>query len=128
MWKKRFFCSVFIFTQYILTEEHGRSERTHEAMRRERRRERRTDEPEAGLHSLSGRCPLDSGKCGFPSDDPSSPSVDECYRALMDLVDMNLSALNGEDHSGFDESIRTNLNGKTLYITVRTCCLMTTNL
>ncbi len=93
------------------------------------RRERRTDlEPEAGLHSLSERCPLDSDKCGSPSDNPISLSVDECYRALMDLVDMNLSALNGEDHSGFDESIRTNLNGKTLYITVRTCCLMTTNL
>ncbi len=92
------------------------------------RRERRPDlEPEAGLHSLSERRPLDSDKRGFPSDDPISPSVDECYRALMDLVDMNLSALNGKDPSGFDKSIRTNLNGKP-YITVRTCCLMTSHL
>uniref|UniRef100_A0A671L8W3 Cytosolic phospholipase A2 zeta-like n=1 Tax=Sinocyclocheilus anshuiensis TaxID=1608454 RepID=A0A671L8W3_9TELE len=55
-------------------------------------------------------CPPDSDKRGFPSDDPIPPSVDECYRALMDVVDMNISALNGEDTSGFDESIRTNLN------------------
>uniref|UniRef100_A0A673GQA2 Cytosolic phospholipase A2 delta-like n=1 Tax=Sinocyclocheilus rhinocerous TaxID=307959 RepID=A0A673GQA2_9TELE len=55
-------------------------------------------------------CPPDSDKRGFPSDDPIPPSLDECYRALMDVVDMNISALNGEDTSGFDKSIRTNLN------------------
>ncbi|XP_026099142.1 cytosolic phospholipase A2 gamma-like [Carassius auratus] len=43
-------------------------------------------------------------------DDPISLSVDECHRALMDLVNMNLSVLKGEDPSGFDKSIRTNLN------------------
>uniref|UniRef100_A0A8C1Q381 PLA2c domain-containing protein n=1 Tax=Cyprinus carpio TaxID=7962 RepID=A0A8C1Q381_CYPCA len=48
----------------------------------------------------------------FPSDKPISPSVDECHRALMDLVNMNLSVLNGKDPSGFEKSIRTNLNGK----------------
>uniref|UniRef100_A0A8C1WJI4 PLA2c domain-containing protein n=1 Tax=Cyprinus carpio TaxID=7962 RepID=A0A8C1WJI4_CYPCA len=45
----------------------------------------------------------------FPSDDPVSPPVDQCYRVLMDLVDRNLSVLNGEDPSALDESIRTKL-------------------
>lgn len=56
---------------------------------------------------------------GFPSDDPVSPPVDQCYRVLMDLVDRNLSVLNGEDPSALDESIRRNLKGKPLHITVR---------
>uniref|UniRef100_A0A8C1ZBQ2 PLA2c domain-containing protein n=1 Tax=Cyprinus carpio TaxID=7962 RepID=A0A8C1ZBQ2_CYPCA len=41
--------------------------------------------------------------------DPVSPPVDQCYRVLMDLVDRNLSVLNGEDPSALDESIRTKL-------------------
>uniref|UniRef100_A0A8C1U2Q6 PLA2c domain-containing protein n=1 Tax=Cyprinus carpio TaxID=7962 RepID=A0A8C1U2Q6_CYPCA len=67
---------------------------------------------EAVLDSLSKPRPSDSGKYRFPSDKPISPSVDECHRALMDLVNMNLSVLNGKDPSGFEKSIRTNLNGK----------------
>ncbi|XP_067264375.1 cytosolic phospholipase A2 gamma-like [Chanodichthys erythropterus] len=35
---------------------------------------------------------------------------DECYQVLMDLVDMNLSVLNGIDPSDLDVSIRTKLN------------------
>ncbi|KAK9975411.1 hypothetical protein ABG768_023454 [Culter alburnus] len=42
--------------------------------------------------------------------DPTSLSEDECYKVLMDLVDMNLSVLNGNDPSALDESIRTQLN------------------
>ncbi|XP_058632058.1 cytosolic phospholipase A2 gamma-like [Onychostoma macrolepis] len=48
---------------------------------------------------------------GFASDDvPISPPVDGCYQVLMDLVDMNLTVLKGEDTSHLDESIRRNLN------------------
>ncbi|KAK2910838.1 hypothetical protein Q8A67_002971 [Cirrhinus molitorella] len=43
-------------------------------------------------------------------EDPISPPVDKSYQVLMDLVDMNLRVLNGEDPSGLDESIRKNLN------------------
>ncbi|XP_048013591.1 cytosolic phospholipase A2 gamma-like [Megalobrama amblycephala] len=44
-------------------------------------------------------------------EDPTTPASDEeCYQKLMNLVDMNLSALTGEDPSAFDESIRTSLN------------------
>ncbi|XP_048042716.1 cytosolic phospholipase A2 gamma-like [Megalobrama amblycephala] len=43
-------------------------------------------------------------------EDPTSLSEDECYKVLMDLVDMNLSVLNGNDPSALDESIRTKLN------------------
>ncbi|XP_048042714.1 cytosolic phospholipase A2 gamma-like isoform X1 [Megalobrama amblycephala] len=42
--------------------------------------------------------------------DPNSPPVDECYQVLKDLVDMNLSVLNGIDPSDLDVSIRTKLN------------------
>ncbi|KAK7163890.1 hypothetical protein R3I94_002563 [Phoxinus phoxinus] len=35
---------------------------------------------------------------------------DKCHQVLMDLVDMNLSVLNGIDPSAHDESIRTKLN------------------
>ncbi|XP_077078173.1 cytosolic phospholipase A2 gamma-like [Siphateles boraxobius] len=35
---------------------------------------------------------------------------DKCLQVLMDLVDMNLSVLNGKDPSALDESIRTKLN------------------
>ncbi|XP_042579415.1 cytosolic phospholipase A2 gamma-like [Cyprinus carpio] len=112
------------------------NETTLEAMRKEERertdevmrKEKETEGNEAVLDSLSKPRPSDSGKYRFPSDKPISPSVDECHRALMDLVNMNLSVLNGKDPSGFEKSIRTNLNGKALYITVRTYCLMTTDL
>ncbi|XP_051981886.1 cytosolic phospholipase A2 gamma-like [Xyrauchen texanus] len=38
-----------------------------------------------------------------------SPPVDIGYQVLMDLVDMNLSVLNGIDPSPYDDSIRANL-------------------
>ncbi|KAK7163887.1 hypothetical protein R3I94_002560 [Phoxinus phoxinus] len=40
----------------------------------------------------------------------NSPPIDECHQVLMDLVDMNLSVLNGKDPSVHDKSIRTKLN------------------
>uniref|UniRef100_A0A8C1PXD7 PLA2c domain-containing protein n=1 Tax=Cyprinus carpio TaxID=7962 RepID=A0A8C1PXD7_CYPCA len=94
------------------------NETTLEAMRKEERertdevmrKEKETEGNEAVLDSLSKPRPSDSGKYRFPSDKPISPSVDECHRALMDLVNMNLSVLNGKDPSGFEKSIRTNLN------------------
>ncbi|XP_077078658.1 cytosolic phospholipase A2 gamma-like isoform X1 [Siphateles boraxobius] len=42
--------------------------------------------------------------------DPHAPPVHECQQVLMDLVEMNLSVLNGIDPSDLDESIRANLN------------------
>ncbi|XP_059404963.1 cytosolic phospholipase A2 gamma-like [Carassius carassius] len=86
------------------------NENTLEAMRKEERekidelmrKKKETEGKEAELESFSKPC---------PPDDPISLSVDECHRALMDLVNMNISVLNGEDPSGFDKSIRTNLNG-----------------
>ncbi|RXN32080.1 cytosolic phospholipase A2 gamma-like protein [Labeo rohita] len=44
--------------------------------------------------------------------DPTSLPVDKSYQVLMDLVDMNICALNGKDTSGLDQSIRANLNDK----------------
>ncbi|ROL53844.1 Cytosolic phospholipase A2 gamma [Anabarilius grahami] len=46
----------------------------------------------------------------YLQEDPTSLPEDECYKVLMDLVDMNLSVLNGKDPSALDESIRTKLN------------------
>uniref|UniRef100_A0A672SPC0 PLA2c domain-containing protein n=1 Tax=Sinocyclocheilus grahami TaxID=75366 RepID=A0A672SPC0_SINGR len=46
----------------------------------------------------------------FSSTDPNSPSAGKCSQVLMDLVDMNLSVLNGIDPFDLHESIRTNLN------------------
>ncbi|KTG02581.1 hypothetical protein cypCar_00024209 [Cyprinus carpio] len=46
--------------------------------------------------------------------DPNSPPVGKCSQVLMDLVDMNLSVLNGIDPFDLHESIRTNLNDKTV--------------
>lgn len=43
---------------------------------------------------------------------PNCPPTDEYYQVLMNLVDMNIAVLNGNDPSAFYESIRTNLNGK----------------
>ncbi|ROL53845.1 Cytosolic phospholipase A2 gamma [Anabarilius grahami] len=43
-------------------------------------------------------------------EDPNSPPVDECYQVLKDLMDMNLSVLNGIDPSDLNVSIRTKLN------------------
>ncbi|XP_067264368.1 cytosolic phospholipase A2 gamma-like [Chanodichthys erythropterus] len=44
----------------------------------------------------------------YRQEDPTAPASDEeCYQMLMNLVDMNLSALTEEDPSAFDESIRT---------------------
>ncbi|XP_067296450.1 cytosolic phospholipase A2 gamma-like isoform X2 [Pseudorasbora parva] len=37
--------------------------------------------------------------------------AEECYQVLMDLVDRNLSVLNGKDPSAFEESIRETRNG-----------------
>ncbi|ROL53836.1 Cytosolic phospholipase A2 gamma [Anabarilius grahami] len=56
---------------------------------------------EALLHPISERRP----------EDPNAPASDEeCYQMLMNLVDMNLSVLTGEDPSAHNESIRTSLN------------------
>ncbi|XDV21577.1 hypothetical protein PO909_026655 [Leuciscus waleckii] len=46
---------------------------------------------------------------------------DKCLQVLMDLVDMNLSLLNGIDPSALDESIRTKLNGKIFLKCARKC-------
>ncbi|XP_048042750.1 cytosolic phospholipase A2 gamma-like [Megalobrama amblycephala] len=47
-----------------------------------------------------------------PEQDPNAPATDEeCYQVLMNLVDMNLSVLTGNDPAAFDESIGTSLNG-----------------
>ncbi len=48
----------------------------------------------------------------FPSKDPNSSSIDECYQVLLNLVDMNLAVLKGDDYSALDQSIRTTLTGK----------------
>ncbi|CAM4547285.1 unnamed protein product [Leuciscus chuanchicus] len=40
----------------------------------------------------------------------NTPPIDKCHQVLMDLVDMNLSVLNGKDPSAHDKSIRTKLN------------------
>uniref|UniRef100_A0A671L479 PLA2c domain-containing protein n=1 Tax=Sinocyclocheilus anshuiensis TaxID=1608454 RepID=A0A671L479_9TELE len=48
----------------------------------------------------------------FSSTDPNSPPADKCSQVLMDLVDMNLSVLNGIDPFDLHKSIRTNLNGE----------------
>ncbi|XP_048042751.1 cytosolic phospholipase A2 gamma-like isoform X1 [Megalobrama amblycephala] len=51
------------------------------------------------------------GLLGAPEEqDPNSPATEECYQVLMQLMDMNLSTLTGEDTSALDESIRTSLN------------------
>ncbi|XP_050965598.1 cytosolic phospholipase A2 zeta-like [Labeo rohita] len=41
--------------------------------------------------------------------DPNDPSVHKCFRVLMDLVDMNLSVLNGIDSSDLVQSIQKTL-------------------
>ncbi|XP_056111062.1 cytosolic phospholipase A2 gamma-like [Rhinichthys klamathensis goyatoka] len=43
-------------------------------------------------------------------EDPDSPSIDECYQVLMNLVDMNLLVLDGKDPSDLEESIRTEMS------------------
>ncbi|XP_048042719.1 cytosolic phospholipase A2 gamma-like isoform X2 [Megalobrama amblycephala] len=53
---------------------------------------------------------IETGMLEETSKDPNSPPVDECYHLLMDLVDMNLSVLNGIDPSDLGESITTKLN------------------
>ncbi|XP_026099227.1 cytosolic phospholipase A2 gamma-like [Carassius auratus] len=45
--------------------------------------------------------------------DPNSPPAGKCSKVLMDLVDMNLSVLNGIDPFDLHESIRTNMNDLT---------------
>jgi len=60
-------------------------------------------------------------QCVFSSEDPKPLPEDECYQLLMDLVDMNLSVLNGKDPSALDESIRTNLNSKIFLECARKC-------
>ncbi|CAM4546926.1 unnamed protein product [Leuciscus chuanchicus] len=56
-----------------------------------------------------------AGLEGLSQPDPYSPDTDECYRELMDLVDMNLSVFNGNNPSALDEpSIRTTLNESSL--------------
>ncbi|XP_052454731.1 cytosolic phospholipase A2 gamma-like [Carassius gibelio] len=41
--------------------------------------------------------------------DPNDPPAEKYFQVLMDLVDMNLSVLNGTDPSAYDESIRKTL-------------------
>uniref|UniRef100_A0A8C2KAE5 PLA2c domain-containing protein n=1 Tax=Cyprinus carpio TaxID=7962 RepID=A0A8C2KAE5_CYPCA len=48
----------------------------------------------------------------FSSKDPNDPLVEKCSQVLMDLVDKNLSVLNGIDPSAYDKSIRKTLKGK----------------
>ncbi len=56
--------------------------------------------------------------CMFSLKDPNNPSADKCCQVLMDLVDINLHVLNGEDPSALYKSIRESLNGK-LFLWVR---------
>ncbi|RXN12021.1 cytosolic phospholipase A2 gamma-like protein [Labeo rohita] len=51
--------------------------------------------------------------------DPKDPPVEMYYQVLMDLVDMNLSVLNGKDPSDLDQSIRKLLND--LFLSICTC-------
>ncbi|XP_073696286.1 cytosolic phospholipase A2 gamma-like [Garra rufa] len=44
------------------------------------------------------------------SEDPKAPTEEKCYQVLMDLVDMNLSVLNGKDPSDLDRTIRITMN------------------
>ncbi|XP_050957868.1 cytosolic phospholipase A2 gamma isoform X1 [Labeo rohita] len=44
------------------------------------------------------------------SEDPKAPPEEMYYQVLMDLVDMTVSVLNGEDTSELDQSIRKSLN------------------
>ncbi len=53
-------------------------------------------------------------QCVFSLKDSNSPSVEQCYQVLMDLADMNLCVLNGEDPSALDQSIREKLYGKSV--------------
>ncbi len=57
----------------------------------------------------------------FPSKDPNSSSIDECYQVLLNLVDMNLAVLKGTDPSALDQSIRTTLTGKLFLKCARIC-------
>uniref|UniRef100_A0A8C1PWT3 PLA2c domain-containing protein n=1 Tax=Cyprinus carpio TaxID=7962 RepID=A0A8C1PWT3_CYPCA len=81
------------------------NETTLEAMREEERE--RTDK---AMRKEKKTEAIEADTISDASDDPISPPLDECHRAFMDLVNMNLSVLNGENPSGFDKSIRTNLN------------------
>ncbi|KAI2646742.1 Cytosolic phospholipase A2 gamma [Labeo rohita] len=53
------------------------------------------------------------------SEDPKDPPEEMYYQVLMDLVDMNLSVLNGKDPSDLDQSIRKSLND--LFLSICTC-------
>uniref|UniRef100_A0A9J8DKZ2 Uncharacterized protein n=1 Tax=Cyprinus carpio carpio TaxID=630221 RepID=A0A9J8DKZ2_CYPCA len=53
---------------------------------------------------------IENGMIEGMEKDPNSPPVGKCSQVLMDLVDMNLSVLNGIDPFDLHESIRTNLN------------------
>uniref|UniRef100_A0A8C1NW04 PLA2c domain-containing protein n=1 Tax=Cyprinus carpio TaxID=7962 RepID=A0A8C1NW04_CYPCA len=59
---------------------------------------------------IKGLCSVLFVQFVFSSTDPNSPPVGKCSQVLMDLVDMNLSVLNGIDPFDLHESIRTNLN------------------
>lgn len=61
---------------------------------------------------IEGLCSVLFVQFVFSSTDPNSPPVGKCSQVLMDLVDMNLSVLNGIDPFDLHESIRTNLNGE----------------
>uniref|UniRef100_A0A672SNK7 PLA2c domain-containing protein n=1 Tax=Sinocyclocheilus grahami TaxID=75366 RepID=A0A672SNK7_SINGR len=68
------------------------------------------DQPEMDMLYLQGNKLLLFVQFVFSSTDPNSPSAGKCSQVLMDLVDMNLSVLNGIDPFDLHESIRTNLN------------------
>ncbi|RXN34246.1 cytosolic phospholipase A2 gamma-like protein [Labeo rohita] len=51
--------------------------------------------------------------------DPRGPPEEMYYQVLMELVDMNLCVLNGEDPSGLDRSIRKSLND--LFLSICRC-------
>uniref|UniRef100_A0A671L729 PLA2c domain-containing protein n=1 Tax=Sinocyclocheilus anshuiensis TaxID=1608454 RepID=A0A671L729_9TELE len=67
------------------------------------------DQPEMDMLYLQGN-KLCNRRFVFSSTDPNSPPADKCSQVLMDLVDMNLSVLNGIDPFDLHKSIRTNLN------------------
>uniref|UniRef100_A0A8C1NRH5 PLA2c domain-containing protein n=1 Tax=Cyprinus carpio TaxID=7962 RepID=A0A8C1NRH5_CYPCA len=46
----------------------------------------------------------------FSSKDPNASHAENSYQVLMDLVNMNLTVLNGKDPSALDQSIRKTLN------------------
>lgn len=46
------------------------------------------------------------------TDDSPPPHLDDAYQILLDLTEMNLLVLKGQDASAHETAIKTKLNGK----------------